>query len=143
MEAHSFLSCLRGKSFLLLLILALRFTRSVLHLPTDLGWWPALSETISSCLSKHLEQLSTHTVPLSEALGNLSLDTTPNSLPGACPARSPLKCVCYGLGNFSTCVIARHQLAFLRLFLEKYQVLWGSSGRKWGASSPCGCSHWG
>lgn len=61
-------------------------------------------------------------MPLSEAFGNLSLDTTRDSLPGTCLAHSPLKCVCYGLGNFSTCVIARHQLAFLRLFLEKYQI---------------------
>ncbi|XP_063310707.1 SRR1-like protein isoform X1 [Pelobates fuscus] len=31
-------------------------------------------------------------------------------------------CVCYGLGNFSSCVIARHQLAFLLLFLEQFKI---------------------
>jgi hypothetical protein len=30
--------------------------------------------------------------------------------------------VCYGLGNFATCVTARSQLAFLLLFLEECQV---------------------
>lgn len=30
--------------------------------------------------------------------------------------------MCYGLGNFATCVIARNQLTFLLLFLEKCQV---------------------
>ncbi|KAG8455746.1 hypothetical protein GDO86_001802 [Hymenochirus boettgeri] len=31
-------------------------------------------------------------------------------------------CVCYGLGNFSLCVISRHQLAFLLLFLELFKI---------------------
>nr|DBA22892.1 TPA: hypothetical protein GDO54_013881 [Pyxicephalus adspersus] len=32
------------------------------------------------------------------------------------------ECVCYGLGNFSSCVISRHQLAFLLLFLEHFKI---------------------
>ncbi|XP_053325497.1 SRR1-like protein [Spea bombifrons] len=31
-------------------------------------------------------------------------------------------CVCYGLGNFSSCIISRHQLAFLLLFLEQFKI---------------------
>uniref|UniRef100_A0A8C5LQE6 SRR1 domain containing n=1 Tax=Leptobrachium leishanense TaxID=445787 RepID=A0A8C5LQE6_9ANUR len=31
-------------------------------------------------------------------------------------------CVCYGLGNFSSCVISRHQLAFLLLFLDQLKI---------------------
>ncbi|NXU53414.1 SRR1L protein, partial [Turnix velox] len=44
-------------------------------------------------------------------------------------------CVCYGLGRFSCCPIARHQLAFLLLLLEEFGVrkkggtLWGG---EWG-----------
>ncbi|XP_055002702.1 SRR1-like protein [Sorex araneus] len=92
-------------------------------------FWSSALETISSCLSKLLEQLSAPTVPLCEALGSLRLEPAvgepPAALeahPGTRPGRGPLKCVCYGLGNFATCVIARHQLAFLLLFLEKCQV---------------------
>ncbi|XP_077317501.1 SRR1-like protein [Lithobates pipiens] len=32
------------------------------------------------------------------------------------------ECVCYGLGNFTSCVIARHQLAFLLLFLKQFKI---------------------
>lgn len=66
-----------------------------------------------------------------EALRNLHLDSSPNEsavtpgfitgenqVPGTCC----WKCVCYGIGNFATCVIARHQLTFLLLFLEKCQI---------------------
>ncbi|XP_073529193.1 SRR1-like protein isoform X2 [Phyllobates terribilis] len=31
-------------------------------------------------------------------------------------------CVCYGLGNFTSCVISRHQMAFLLLFLERFKI---------------------
>ncbi|CAB1319865.1 unnamed protein product [Coregonus sp. 'balchen'] len=34
---------------------------------------------------------------------------------------SPLECVCYGLGSFSSCVTARYQLAMLLLILELLQ----------------------
>ncbi|KAJ8005692.1 hypothetical protein DPEC_G00120560 [Dallia pectoralis] len=36
--------------------------------------------------------------------------------------RSPLDCVCYGLGSFSSCVTARYQLAMLLLLLESLQI---------------------
>uniref|UniRef100_A0A673TI88 SRR1-like domain-containing protein n=1 Tax=Suricata suricatta TaxID=37032 RepID=A0A673TI88_SURSU len=80
---------------------------------------------------EHLEQLKTPRGTLSKALGNLHLDPSPEasdaapgSLPGEplVPGTCHLKCVCYGLGNFATCVIARNQLAFLLLFLEKCQI---------------------
>uniref|UniRef100_A0A8C8S4C3 SRR1 domain containing n=1 Tax=Pelusios castaneus TaxID=367368 RepID=A0A8C8S4C3_9SAUR len=32
------------------------------------------------------------------------------------------RCVCYGIGNFSSCVISRYQLAFLLLLLETLQI---------------------
>lgn len=73
---------------------------------------------------------------LSEALESLHLDSSPDDsgvAPGSIPGE-PLvagtcgwKCVCYGIGNFATCVIARDQLAFLLLFLEKCQVQCGLS----------------
>ncbi|XP_074015586.1 SRR1-like protein [Numenius arquata] len=37
-------------------------------------------------------------------------------------AEPPARCVCYGLGRFSCCPAARHQLAFLLLLLEELGV---------------------
>ncbi|XP_029777789.1 SRR1-like protein isoform X1 [Suricata suricatta] len=94
-------------------------------------FWSLALETINGCLTEHLEQLKTPRGTLSKALGNLHLDPSPEasdaapgSLPGEplVPGTCHLKCVCYGLGNFATCVIARNQLAFLLLFLEKCQI---------------------
>ena len=92
---------------------------------------PALSETINGCLTKHLAQLKAPVGTLSEVFGNLHLDSSPDesdAAPGCLPGETlvpgtcRLKCVCYGLGNFATCVMARNQLTFLLLFLEKCQV---------------------
>ncbi|XP_077617620.1 SRR1-like protein [Crocuta crocuta] len=94
-------------------------------------FWSLALETINGCLTQHLSQLETPGRALSEALGNLHLhslpdasDAAPGSVPGdtLVPGSRHLKCVCYGLGNFATCVIARNQLAFLLLFLEKCQI---------------------
>ncbi|XP_032509718.1 SRR1-like protein isoform X1 [Phocoena sinus] len=94
-------------------------------------FWSSALETINRCLRKYLEQLKAPVGPLSEALGNLHLDSSPGEsdvAPGPVPEETPvtgscrLKCVCYGVGNFATCVIARNQLAFLLLFLEKCQI---------------------
>lgn len=97
-------------------------------------WGPALSETISTCLKKHLEQLDAPVGALSEAIGSLHLDSSPDdsgAAPGSIlgetlvPGTGGWKCVCYGIGSFATCAIARSQLAFLLLFLEKCQVHFG------------------
>nr|XP_019611133.1 PREDICTED: SRR1-like protein isoform X1 [Rhinolophus sinicus] len=94
-------------------------------------FWSSALETINKCLAKHLEQLKVPVGTLSEALGNLHLDSSPEEsdvVPGSTRGATLLtgtchwKCVCYGIGNFSTCVIARHQLTFLLLFLEKCQI---------------------
>uniref|UniRef100_A0A8C7AJP6 SRR1 domain containing n=2 Tax=Neovison vison TaxID=452646 RepID=A0A8C7AJP6_NEOVI len=94
-------------------------------------FWSLALETINSCLTKHLEQLKVPEGTLSEALRNLHLDSSTNEsavTPGFIPGENPVpgtccwKCVCYGIGNFATCVIARHQLTFLLLFLEKCQI---------------------
>ncbi|XP_051524267.1 SRR1-like protein [Myxocyprinus asiaticus] len=39
---------------------------------------------------------------------------------------SPQQCVCYGLGNFASCVSARYQLAMLLLLLDTLQIPVGS-----------------
>ena len=100
-------------------------------MPSDCIWGPVLSETINKCLVKHREQLNAPVGTLSEAIGNLHLDSSPDEsdvAPGCTPGETPVtgtcswKCVCYGIGNFATCVIARNQLTFLLLFLEKCQV---------------------
>ena len=92
---------------------------------------PALSETITGCLRKHLEQVRAPEGSLSEALGHLHLDAPPveaDAAPGSIPEETLVpgtgcfKCVCYGVGNFASCVIARSQLAFLLLLLERCQV---------------------
>ncbi|XP_008684962.2 SRR1-like protein isoform X1 [Ursus maritimus] len=94
-------------------------------------FWSLALETINSCLTKHLEQLKAPEGTLAEALRNLHLDSSPDAsavTPGSTPGETPVpgtcrwKCVCYGVGNFATCVTARHQLTFLLLFLEKCQI---------------------
>ncbi|KAL8179971.1 UNVERIFIED_CONTAM: hypothetical protein K2H54_001780, partial [Gekko kuhli] len=47
------------------------------------------------------------------------LQLCPPALP---PRRGRLRCVCYGLGNFSSCFKARFQLAFLLLLLKELQI---------------------
>nr|XP_055230820.1 SRR1-like protein isoform X3 [Gorilla gorilla gorilla] len=94
-------------------------------------FWSSALETINRCLTKHLEQLKAPVGTLSDIFGNLHLDSLPeesdvatDSIPretlvtGTCH----LKCVCYGIGNFATCIIARNQLTFLLLLLEKCQI---------------------
>ncbi|XP_002922826.1 SRR1-like protein isoform X2 [Ailuropoda melanoleuca] len=94
-------------------------------------FWSLALETINSCLTKHLEQLKAPEGTLAEALRNLHLDSLPDTsavTPGSTPGETPVpgtcrwKCVCYGIGNFATCVTARHQLTFLLLFLEKCRI---------------------
>ncbi|XP_008050250.1 SRR1-like protein [Carlito syrichta] len=94
-------------------------------------FWSSALETINTCLTKYLEQLKTPVGTLLDALGNLHLDSSidesvvvPDSIPGETLVTGTchLKCVCYGIGNFATCIIARNQLMFLLLFLEKCQI---------------------
>uniref|UniRef100_H0X307 SRR1-like domain-containing protein n=2 Tax=Otolemur garnettii TaxID=30611 RepID=H0X307_OTOGA len=93
-------------------------------------FWSSALDTINRCLTKHLEQLKSPMGTLSNVLGNLHLDSSnesnmaPGSIPGENLVTRPghLKCVCYGIGNFATCIIARNQLSFLLLFLEKCQI---------------------
>ncbi|KAL2767611.1 SRR1-like protein, partial [Daubentonia madagascariensis] len=93
-------------------------------------FWSSALDTINRCLTKHLEQLKPPMRTPSDTLGNLHLDSSaesdvaPGSTPGENLVTRPchLKCVCYGIGNFATCVIARNQLTFLLLFLEKCQI---------------------
>ncbi|XP_045390318.1 SRR1-like protein isoform X2 [Lemur catta] len=93
-------------------------------------FWSSALDAINRCLTKHLKQLKCPVRTLSGALGNLHLDSpdesdvAPGSIPGENLVTRPchLKCVCYGIGNFATCVIARNQLAFLLLLLEKCQI---------------------
>ncbi|XP_021502617.1 SRR1-like protein isoform X2 [Meriones unguiculatus] len=76
-------------------------------------------ETVAECLRKQLEQLQA----LTEAFGRLRLDLSPEgSEEPLATSTFPVKCVCYGLGNFASCVTARTQLAFMLLFLEKCQI---------------------
>ncbi|XP_060238598.1 SRR1-like protein isoform X3 [Meriones unguiculatus] len=86
---------------------------------SDHNWGNGLSETVAECLRKQLEQLQA----LTEAFGRLRLDLSPEgSEEPLATSTFPVKCVCYGLGNFASCVTARTQLAFMLLFLEKCQI---------------------
>ncbi|XP_007946178.1 SRR1-like protein [Orycteropus afer afer] len=94
-------------------------------------FWSSALETIMRCLRKHSEQVKALEGTLSTALGNLDLDSPADETAVACdcvPGKTlvagarRLKCVCYGIGNFATCVIARNQLTFLLHFLEKCQI---------------------
>ncbi|XP_073322684.1 SRR1-like protein [Pagrus major] len=53
--------------------------------------------------------------------GSAALSYPPESNDTAGPTDS-LECVCYGLGSFSSCVSARHQLAMLLLLLDAGQI---------------------
>ncbi|KAM4827295.1 SRR1-like protein [Thomomys bottae] len=94
-------------------------------------FWSSALEPISQCLAKQLQQLKAPIENLSEALGNLCLRSPPaesaraagggsrgSLASGACGVR----CVCYGLGNFASCITARTQLAFLLLLLKQCQI---------------------
>lgn len=60
---------------------------------------------------------------LSEALGSLHLGSAADGSGERLVANTcQLKCVCYGIGNFASCVIARIQLAFLLLLLEECRI---------------------
>ncbi|XP_011763749.1 SRR1-like protein isoform X2 [Macaca nemestrina] len=94
-------------------------------------FWSSALETINRCLTKHLEQLKAPVGSLSDIFGNLHLDSLPDEsdvAPDSIPRETlvtgtcHLKCVCYGIGNFATCIIARNQLTFLLLLLEKCQI---------------------
>ncbi|XP_014443098.1 SRR1-like protein, partial [Tupaia chinensis] len=108
--------------------------RRLLEAEADLlisDFWSSALETINRCLQKLLEQLKAPVETLSEAFGSLHLAPSPdesNEAPDSVPGETlvtgtcHLKCVCYGIGNFATCVIARNQLTFLLLLLEKCQI---------------------
>lgn len=93
-------------------------------------FWSSAVETISRCLTEQLGQQKPAARSLSEDFGNLHLDSPGES--SVSHASSPgktsvsgichVKCVCYGIGNFATCITARTQLAFLLLFLDKCQT---------------------
>ncbi|XP_003938611.2 SRR1-like protein isoform X1 [Saimiri boliviensis] len=94
-------------------------------------FWSSALETINKCLTTHLEQLKAPVRTLSDTFGNLHLDSSPDesdvapdSIPGGTLDTGTClwKCVCYGIGNFATCIIARNQLTFLLLLLEKCQI---------------------
>uniref|UniRef100_A0A5F8G6D3 SRR1 domain containing n=1 Tax=Monodelphis domestica TaxID=13616 RepID=A0A5F8G6D3_MONDO len=87
-------------------------------------------ELIQKCFTKPKDQLQESPEPISEVLEHLCLE--PSQHPVEAPnsnlrkesleRTSHFKCVCYGIGKFASCVIARNQLAFLLLFLEKLQI---------------------
>ncbi|XP_007490125.2 SRR1-like protein isoform X2 [Monodelphis domestica] len=93
-------------------------------------FWRLTEELIQKCFTKPKDQLQESPEPISEVLEHLCLE--PSQHPVEAPnsnlrkesleRTSHFKCVCYGIGKFASCVIARNQLAFLLLFLEKLQI---------------------
>ncbi|XP_005396209.1 PREDICTED: SRR1-like protein isoform X4 [Chinchilla lanigera] len=95
------------------------------------AFWSSALETVSQCLTEQLGQQKPPVRTLLEAFGSLHLDSPLGksdvahaSSPGETldPGTCHVKCVCYGIGNFATCITARIQLAFLLLFLDKCQT---------------------
>ncbi|XP_028904767.1 SRR1-like protein [Ornithorhynchus anatinus] len=78
-------------------------------------FWEATRGSVGRCLRRQREQIRGAASPVREI---------PGASPGAEPAPGPAshKCVCYGLGNFASCALARFQLAFLLLLLEHAQI---------------------
>uniref|UniRef100_A0A8C3ICC3 SRR1-like domain-containing protein n=1 Tax=Chrysemys picta bellii TaxID=8478 RepID=A0A8C3ICC3_CHRPI len=95
-------------------------------------FWACSQRAIQESLSKCLEQGEKTPGSMSEVLcsfENLQLEPSHQSVmkpssPSGEPAHKSghLRCVCYGIGSFSSCVISRYQLAFLLLLLEKLQI---------------------
>ncbi|XP_038618313.1 SRR1-like protein [Tachyglossus aculeatus] len=91
-------------------------------------FWEATKGSVSQCLRRQREQIQGTARPVAEILGGLCLAPAEPGVPGASPEAEPppspsaRKCVCYGLGNFASCVTARFQLAFLLLLLEHVQI---------------------
>uniref|UniRef100_A0A8C3T9U4 SRR1 domain containing n=1 Tax=Chelydra serpentina TaxID=8475 RepID=A0A8C3T9U4_CHESE len=91
-------------------------------------WRVSIQESLSKCLEQGEETPGS----MSEVLcsfENLQLEPSqqsvmkPSSHSGEPVFKSShLRCVCYGIGSFSSCVISRYQLAFLLLLLEKLQI---------------------
>ncbi|KAH0625690.1 hypothetical protein JD844_015285 [Phrynosoma platyrhinos] len=55
-------------------------------------------------------------------LSEFELGTRPRERVRESDGLDGLQCVCYGVGNFSSCVVARYQLAFLMDLLEELQI---------------------
>ncbi|XP_063769266.1 SRR1-like protein [Pseudophryne corroboree] len=71
------------------------------------------------CLKKcqQIAQLTAgHNCGSDNLMKTLQLKESPSS------ALQYIDCVCYGLGNFTSCVISRHQMAFLLLILELFKI---------------------
>ncbi|XP_051828992.1 SRR1-like protein isoform X1 [Antechinus flavipes] len=92
-------------------------------------FWHLTEGIIQKCFTEPLEQLQVATEPISEVLEHLHLEPSQpveasnSNLRGDSLKRARcFKCVCYGIGKFASCVIARNQLAFLLLLLEKLQI---------------------
>ncbi|XP_048198704.1 SRR1-like protein isoform X2 [Perognathus longimembris pacificus] len=94
-------------------------------------FWSSALEPIRQCLSKQLQQMKSPIGNLPEALGSLFLHSPPATSdraagfhPGGSLALDAclVQCVCYGLGNFASCITARTQLAFLLLLLDRCQI---------------------
>ncbi|XP_062999761.1 SRR1-like protein [Elgaria multicarinata webbii] len=97
-------------------------------------FWDSSLGTILNSLRKHLLAGRTDPEPTVEkalgALENLCLTAPAETVlePTTQPPQKPnggvggLECVCYGVGNFSSCVKARYQLAFLLLLLQHLEI---------------------
>ncbi|XP_043831804.1 SRR1-like protein [Dromiciops gliroides] len=92
--------------------------------------WHLAEGIIQKCFTKPLEQVQGATEHISEVLEHLHLEPSQqpfeepysNLREDSLKSTNHFKCVCYGIGTFSSCGIARIQLAFLLLFLEKFQI---------------------
>uniref|UniRef100_A0A8D0GRP6 SRR1 domain containing n=1 Tax=Sphenodon punctatus TaxID=8508 RepID=A0A8D0GRP6_SPHPU len=90
----------------------------------------AILETLGNCLLPEKETPAFGPEGTLRAFKNLHLESSHQpttdaiSHPGGEPPcrTACFQCVCYGLGNFSSCVASRYQLAFLLLLLEKLQI---------------------
>ncbi|XP_017323906.1 SRR1-like protein [Ictalurus punctatus] len=73
-----------------------RITEAINELKCE-DFWPEWKEIFSGCLAETVDK----TVEGTDCI---------------------MECICYGLGNFSSCVSARYQLAMLLLLLEALQI---------------------
>ncbi|XP_075687006.1 SRR1-like protein isoform X2 [Rhinoderma darwinii] len=87
---------------------------------TDLrssDFWDSCQGCLAKCrdLSPMPSDDSSHN---EESMKGLNLEDSIST----CVTLQHFDCVCYGLGRFTSCVIARHQITFLLLFLEQFKI---------------------
>lgn len=93
-----------------------QINRSMAELRTS-DFWDSCQGSLLKC--QDMSPMTSDDGSINEGLmKNLSLEDSTST----CIFSQDYDFVCYGLGNFTSCVISRHQTALLLLFLERFKI---------------------